>query len=92
MTKNTSKKTREIKEPTKGMLDFYSNLFKRNQSKWIRRSKLEPTHLGVEFEFNGEQAKIIGSMNSEEVVLQLTESNRYLVTHIDGVTQEILGE
>lgn len=92
MTKNTSKKAREIKEPTKGMLDFYSNLFKRNQSKWIRRSKLEPSHLGIEFDFNDEKAIIIGSMNSEDVVLHLIESNKYLVTHIDGVTQEILGK
>lgn len=92
MTKNNSKKIREIKEPTKGMVSFYSNLFDRNQSKWIRRSKLEPTHLNCEFNFEGQRAIILGAMNSEEIVLHFLETNQYFVTHIDGVTQEILGQ
>ena len=92
MKKNQSQKKREIKEPTESMSDYYGDLFKRNQSKWMRRSKLEPTHLEIEFNFEGTPAKIIGSMNSEEVILHLIESNKYVVTHIDGVTQEILGQ
>ena len=92
MKKNQSQKKREIKEPTESMSDYYGDLFKRNQSKWMRRSKLEPVHLGIEFNFEGTPAKIIGSMNSEEVILHLIESNKYVVTHIDGVTQEILGQ
>jgi hypothetical protein len=91
MKNNQPKKKREIKEPTESMSNYYGGLFKRNQSKWIRRSKLEPTHLEIEFNFEGTPAKIIGSMNSEEVILHLIESNKYIVTHIDGVTQEILG-
>lgn len=92
MKKDTIRKTREIKEPTKSMLDYYGKLFKRNQSKWIRRSKLESEHLGSEFVFSGEIAILIGSMTSEEVILHLPVENKYLVAHIDDVTKEILKE
>ena len=58
MKKNQSQKKREIKEPTESMSDYYGDLFKRNQSKWMRRSKLEPTHLEIEFNFEGTPAEL----------------------------------
>jgi hypothetical protein len=92
MKNSGTKKKREIKEPTKSMADYYGKLFTRNQSKWIRRSKLEPHHLGSEFHFEGDQAKLIGSMNSEEVILHLVNENKFWVVSIDDVTKEILKE
>ncbi len=92
MTNTDTKKKREIKEPSVSMADYYGKLFKRNQSKWIRRSKLEPEHLGSEFFFEGDTAKLIGSMNSEEVILKLENENKFWVVHIDDVTREILKE
>lgn len=86
------KTKREIKPPTSGMLDYYSKLFKRNQSKWIRRSKLEPDHLGSEFMLGDQKAVLVGSMNSEEVVISTMDENKFFVAHIDDVTKEILGK
>jgi hypothetical protein len=91
MANLAGKRRRKIKEPTESMRKYYGDLFIRNQSKWIRRSKLEASHLGTNFEFEGENVNLMGSMTSEEVILQLIESNEYLVVHIDDVTREILG-
>jgi len=91
MANLAGKRRRKIKEPTESMRKYYGDLFIRNQSKWIRRSKLEASHLGTNFEFEGENVNLIGSMTSEEVILQLIEANEYLVVHIDDVTREILG-
>lgn len=90
MTKEISVKKRQIKEPTKSMGDYYGKMFSRNQSKWIRRSKLEPDHLGCEFSLEGEKAKLIGTLNPEDVIVQLIESNEFWVVHIDDVTPLIL--
>jgi hypothetical protein len=84
-------KRKKIKEPTDYMRNHYRNLFLRNQSKWIRRSKLETSHLGIAFVFEGNDAILIGSVTSEEVLLHLTESDEYMITHIDEVSRTILG-
>lgn len=84
------KRRRKIKEPTDSMRKYYGNQFIRNQSKWMRRSKLEPSHLGISFSFENETAIIVGSMDTEEVLVHFTESNEYMVIHIDDVTRAIL--
>jgi sensor histidine kinase regulating citrate/malate metabolism len=84
------KKRRRIKEPTDSMRKYYGDQFVRNQSKWIRRSKLEPSHLGNSFTFEKEEAILLGSMTSEEVLVHFTESDEYIVIHIDDVTRAIL--
>lgn len=84
------KKRRRIKEPTDSMRKYYENQFVRNQSKWIRRSKLDPSHLGTSFSFEKENAILVGSMDSEEVLVYFTESDEYMVIHIDDVTRSIL--
>jgi hypothetical protein len=91
MANLAGKRRRKIKEPTDSMRKYYGDLFVRNQSKWMRRSKLEPSHLGTNFQFEGDEANLVGSMTSEEVLLHLTEANEYLVVHIDDVSREILG-
>jgi hypothetical protein len=84
------KKIREIKEPTQNMLDFYEKLFLRNQSKWIRRSHLEQSHLGSEFVLEGEKYKLLGSSSSMEVVIKNQKSDKYFIVSIDEVTRSIL--
>lgn len=84
------KKIREIKEPTENMLSFYEKLFLRNQSKWIRRSNLQQSHLGSEFIFEGETHKLIGSSNSMEVIIKNQKSDKYFIVPIDEVTRCIL--
>ena len=84
------KRRRRIKEPTDSMRKYYGEQFVRNQSKWIRRSKLEPSHLGTTFTFEKEEAVLVGSMTSEEVLVHFKESDEYMVIHIDDVTRTIL--
>lgn len=84
------KKIREIKEPTQNMLDYYEKLFLRNQSKWIRRSNLQESHLGSEFVLEGEKYKLLGSSSSMEVVVKNQNSDKYFIVPIDDVTKSIL--
>jgi hypothetical protein len=84
------KKIREIKEPTQNMLDYYEKLFLRNQSKWIRRSNLQESHLGSEFLLEGEKYKLLGSSSSMEVVVKNQNSDKYFIVPIDDVTKSIL--
>jgi len=84
------KRRRRIKEPTDSMRKYYGDQFVRNQSKWIRRSKLEPSHLGNSFIFEKKEAILLGSMTSEEALVHFTESDEYIVIHIDDVTRAIL--
>ena len=76
------KKIREIKEPTQNMLDYYEKLFLRNQSKWIRRSNLQESHLGSEFLLEGEKYKLLGSSSSMEVVVKNQNSDKYFIVPI----------
>jgi len=90
MASLSGKRRRKIKEPTDSMRKYYGDQFLRNQSKWIRRSKLETDHLGIEFTFEGENAILVGSMTSEEVLLHLTSDDEYMIVHIDDVSRAIL--
>ena len=84
------KKPRKIKEPTDSMKEYYEKLYLRNQSKWMRRSKLEQSHLGSEFVFLKESHKLLGSSSSTEVVLENLVNGEYYIVHIDDVTSIIL--
>ena len=90
MANLSGKRRRKIKEPTDSMRKYYADLFVRNQSKWMRRSKLETSHLETNFTFEGENATLVGSLSSEEVLLHLTEANEYMIVHIDDASREIL--
>jgi hypothetical protein len=61
---------KEIKKPTDNMLSFYEKMFKRNQSKFIRRSSLEVSHLGVEFDYDDKKMKLLGSMDANLMVAE----------------------
>jgi hypothetical protein len=84
------KKPRKIKKPTESMRKYYEDLYLRNQSKWMRRSKLEQSHLGSEFIFLQENHKLLGSSSSTDVVLSNLESGEFYIVHIDDVTPLIL--
>lgn len=82
---------KKIKEPTKSMAKYYADLFYRNQSKWIRRSKLEPEHINSGFNFGQKTYQLIGSVNSNEVLIKDVETNEHFMVNIDDVTDAILG-
>lgn len=86
----SKKQIRRIKEPTDSMMKHYEGLFLRNQSKWMRRSKLEQSHLGEEFIFDGSNHKLLGSSSSNDVVIVNLETQEYFIAHIDDVTACIL--
>lgn len=81
---------KKIKEPTDSLKEYYKNLFKRNQNKWMRRSKLEESHLGSLFVLDGVEYELLGAIDSLQVLVKSSDGSYYM-THIDDVTKPILG-
>lgn len=80
---------KKIKEPTDSLKENYANLFKRNQNKWIRRSKLEEKHLGTIFDIKGEKYELVGAIDTLNVLVKSFLEGNYYMTHIDEVTKLI---
>lgn len=77
---NTEDKKSELiafKAPGKEMLGYYSDLYERNQSKWIRRSSLEIEHLGSEFQFEGKSLKLVGTIDAIKMLVKDSEDKYY---------------
>jgi len=83
---------KSINEPSDSLKTHYSNLYKRNQDKFIRRSKLEISHLGEEFEYEGKTLKLIGSIDSNLMIVVDVNENKYYRIHSDIVTDGILNK
>jgi hypothetical protein len=66
-----------FKAPSKEMLKHYSNLYVRNQAKWIRRSSLEVIHLGAEFVFEEKNMKLMGTIDQVLMLVKDSEENYY---------------
>lgn len=81
---------KKIKEPTDSLQKHYGDLFKRNQNKWMRRSKLEEKHLGSKFILEGEEYQLMGSVDSTQVLIKKIEDKTFYMVHIDIVTKIIL--
>ena len=82
---------KKIKPPHDSMEKYYQTMFNRNQSKWMRRSKMEPSHLGIEFDLEGSKYSLIGSATSTEVVIKKIETGEFFMTNIDPVSASVLG-
>tara|TARA_R110000868_G_scaffold368629_2_gene631722 strand:+ start:1096 stop:1371 length:276 start_codon:yes stop_codon:yes gene_type:complete len=82
---------KKIKPPHDSMEKYYQTMFNRNQSKWMRRSKMEPSHLGIEFDLEGSKYSLIGSATSTEVVIKNIETGEFFMTNIDPVSASVLG-
>jgi hypothetical protein len=82
---------KKIKEPTESLKKYYSNLFKRNQNKWMRRSKLEEGHLGSKFYLEGEEYELLGAIDSLQILIKNTSDETFYMAHIDVATKSILG-
>lgn len=83
---------KKMKAPTDSMSKYYKDLFTRNQSKWIRRSKLEPHHIDSEFMLEDCKFFLRGSVNSTQVLIQSDTENEFMMVSIDLVSEAILGE
>lgn len=78
-----------IKSPSKEMIEYYRSLYERNQSKFIRRSQLEPEHLGVKFTHEEKEFELIGSID-EKLMLVRDSSDKYYRLSSSIITKIIL--
>lgn len=83
--KDYQKQMKEVVAPSDGVLDSYKKLFKRNQTKWMRRSKLEVSHLDKEFEFEGTSYILEGSIDSSMMIIRGKESGKFYRVYSDLV-------
>jgi hypothetical protein len=81
---------KKINTPSPSILKHYEKLYDRNQNKFIRRSKLESSHRGSEFEYLGRQMKIVGSIDERQLLVLDMEEDLYYMIHIDIPTEKIL--
>jgi len=81
---------KKINEPSNTMKFHYKKLYNRNQDKFIRRSKLECKHLDSVFELDGDQYRLIGSVDSNRMIIVKESDNSYYFVHSDIPTAAIL--
>lgn len=81
---------KEIRKPTDNMLSHYEKMFKRNQSKFIRRSSLEVSHLGSEFDYEDKKMKLLGSIDATLMVAEDINDGKCYIVHGDTVTNSII--
>jgi hypothetical protein len=74
---------KEVVKPSDGVMESYKKLFKRNQTKWMRRSKMEVSHLGQEFTFDEKIYILEGSIDSQTMIAMEKETGKYYRLHCD---------
>lgn len=84
-------KTRKIKVPSKEMIEYYEALYKRNQSKFMRKSMLEIENLGAEFEYDGKKYKLLGSVDANLMLVKDEEESHFMMSSTI-ITKQILGK
>lgn len=91
MEKNDKSGLKIVNEPTEGLLEYYEKLYKRNQTKFIRRSSLESSHLGAEFQFEGKNLKLLGSVD-DLLMLVKDETGNFYRMNCNTIAQIIVGK
>lgn len=88
-----SKKTEliAVKEPSKELLEYYQKLYRRNQTKFIRRSSLEESHLGVEFEFKGKNYTLMGTVDALLMLVKDSE-DKYFRMNCNTISEIVVGK
>jgi hypothetical protein len=81
---------KHIRKPEQTMIEHYKNLFARNQSKWIRKSMLEPKDLGSVFEHEGEEFELIGSVSPKEFIIKSNADDKHYIVLNHFVDQYLL--
>lgn len=72
------------------MQKYYADMFRRNQTKFMRRSLLEPSHVNSEFTIDGNPFQLIGAGNPTEMVVKNLNDGTFFMIHSDIVTAAIL--
>lgn len=83
MIKDYQKQMKEVVAPSPGVLDSYKKLYKRNQTKWMRRSKLEVSHLDLEVEIEGSTYVLEGSIDSSMMIIRSKETGKFYRVYSD---------
>jgi hypothetical protein len=74
-----------MREPTDSLKEYWRKLYVRNQSKWIRRSKLTKEHLDQEFLWDGIEYSLEGAVDSLHMLVKRIGDNKYFRVHSDLV-------
>jgi hypothetical protein len=77
---------KQVIEPSESLMVSYRKLFNRNQSKWMRRSKLELSDLGKDFIWEDKTYTLEGAIDAMNMLVRETESHKYYRVHSDLVT------
>ena len=85
-----NKTWKKITPQSEEMQKYYANMFRRNQTKFMRRSLLEPSHVDSEFVIEGRNYQLIGAGNPTEMVVKNLEDGTFYMVHSDIVTAAIL--
>jgi len=86
MTDQYKTEFKQVVEPSESVMESYRKLFNRNQSKWMRRSKLEPSDLGRDFIWMDKTYTLEGAIDAMNMLVRETESNKYYRVHSDLVS------
>lgn len=86
-----STQLKPINPPSESMREYYGNLFKRNQMKFMRRSSLDPSHLGSEFVLDNQQFSLLGTISPAEMIIENLEDGSCYIIHCDYATKLVLG-
>ena len=89
---SSEREFKSMREPSDSLKEHYSKMYERNQTKFIRRSKLEMEHLGHEFVHEEKTLKLIGSIDSILMLVVDVNENKYYRIHSDLVTDGILNK
>ena len=81
---------KKINPPSGSMREHYASMFKRNQMKFMRRSRLTPEHIGSEFVYEGSPYKLIGTGTPVEMIIENLEDGSCYMVHCDLITKLIL--
>ncbi len=81
---------KKMNEPSDSIKKHYAKMYERNQNKFIRRSKLEQSHLGSEFPYGDKTLRFIGAADGDRMVVVDESDNTYYLIHSDIPTNAIL--
>ena len=83
---------KKMNEPSDSIKKHYAKMYERNQNKFIRRSKLEQSHLGSEFLYEDRTLRLIGSADGDRMVVVDESDNTYYLIRCDIPTNAILNK
>jgi hypothetical protein len=90
-TQNKKMELIPVKEPSKELLSYYEKLYIRNQTKFIRRASLESSHLGAQFQFQGRNFTLLGSIDALLMLVKDDENNHYRL-HCNVISEIVVGK